>query len=268
MSALISPLASVDPSAKLADSVEVGPHCYVGPHVEIGPGTRLLNGVTVRGHARIGRYNVIHSGAVIGGEPQDISYRDEATSVVLGNHNIVRECTTINRGSTKETGATTIGDHCYFMACSHIAHDCQIGSHVIIANGSMLGGHVHVHDFASISGLVAAHHFVTIGNYAFVAGMSRVIQDVPPFMLCEGQPARPRCINMVALKRNNFPADVIEALSRAHRLLYRAKVGLDAAREMLRSEGKMLPQVNQLMDFAQLQCDGRKGRARQLKVAA
>lgn len=267
MSEFISPLASVDSSAKIADSAEIGPNCVVGPDVEIGPGTRLIANVVVRGRVTIGRYNVLHPGSVIGGEPQDISYREEPTTVTIGDHNIIREGVTINRGTAKDLGDTSLGSHCYLMACSHVAHDCQIGDHVIIANGSMLGGHCRVHDYASISGAVAAHHYVTIGSYAFVAGMSRVLQDVPPFMLCEGLPARPRCVNMVALKRNEFPADVMRGLSDAHRLLYRARVGLDHAREILRSESKLFPQVTQLLDFVQQQQEGRFGRSKQRRAA-
>ena len=267
MSESVSPLADVHPSAIIADSVEIGPNCVVGPNVQIAGGTRLLANVVVRGHVKIGRYNTIHPGSVIGGEPQDISYREEPTSVTIGDHNIIRECVTINRGTAKDVGNTSVANHCYFMAGSHIAHDCQVGNHVIIANGSMLGGHCRVHDHASISGSVAAHHFVTIGSYAFVGGMSRVLQDVPPFMLCEGQPARPRCVNLVALKRNDFPTDVIRALSDAHRLIYRARVGLDHAREILRSESKLLPQVNQLLGFVQQQQEGRFGRAQQRRAA-
>lgn len=267
MSGFISPSASVHPSAQIADSVEVGPNCHVGPNVKIEGGTRLLANVVVRGHVTIGRYNTLHPGSVIGGEPQDISYREEPTTVAIGDHNIIREGVTINRGTAKDIARTTLGNHCYLMACSHIAHDCVVGDHVIIANGSMLGGHCHVHDYASISGSVAAHHFVTIGSYAFVGGMSRVLQDVPPFMLSEGQPAKPRCVNMVALKRNDFPSDVMRALSDTHRLIYRARVGLDRAREILRKEDKLLPQVVNVLDFVQRQQGGRFGRAQQRKAA-
>lgn len=268
MTELISPLAAVHPSARIADSVEIGPHCVVGPDAEIQAGTRLLSNVVLRGRVRIGRYNQIHPGAVIGGEPQDTSYLNEPTSVTIGDHNIIREGVTINRGTLKDCGNTSIGNHCYLMACSHIAHDCQVGDHVIMANGTMLGGHCHVQDFASLSGAVAVHHFVTIGSYAFVAGMSRVLQDVPPFMLSEGQPARPRCVNLVALKRNDFPLDVIRALTEAHRLLFRARVGMEHAREILRAEQRLLPQVRQLLEFIENQHGGRFGRARQIRRAA
>src|SRR6185436_7707162 len=135
-------------------------------------------------------------GVVIGGEPQDLSYRGSPTRVVVGHHNIIREGVTINRATEKEDGVTSVGDHNYFMACSHIAHDCKVGSHIIMANGTLLGGHVHVHDHAGTSGAVGVHHYATIGSYSFVAGLSRVLHDVPPFMLAEGQPSRPRCINV------------------------------------------------------------------------
>jgi UDP-N-acetylglucosamine acyltransferase len=205
---------------------------------------------------------------VIGGEPQDVSYRGEPTAVEIGDHNVFRESVTVNRGTVKDARVTRIGSHCYFMAGSHAAHDCQIGDHVILANAVLLGGHVHVHDFASLAGGAAVHHYTTIGKYAFVGGLSRVIQDVPPFMLAEGSPARPRYVNLVALKRNGFPTDIIAAIAEAYRLLYRASSGLDQTRQVLRERGKLLPQVNELLHFVQNQHEGRNGRARQLRRAA
>jgi UDP-N-acetylglucosamine acyltransferase len=268
MSELISPLAYVHPSARIADSAQIGPFCNVEANVEIGAGTRLLGNVTVRGSVTIGRYNVIHAGTVIGGEPQDISYREEPTSVTIGDHNIIRECVTINRGTQKDARTTRLGSHCFLMAGSHIAHDCQVGDRVTMANGTMLGGHVHVHDCASISGAVAVHHFTRIGSYAFVGGLSRVLHDVPPFMLCEGSPARPRCVNIVALKRNDFSEEVVTALNAAYRLLYRGRVGVDAARELLRNENQLVPAVSELLEFVDETNEGRHGRARQLRRAA
>jgi UDP-N-acetylglucosamine acyltransferase len=265
---LVASNAAVDPTAQIADSAEIGPFCVIGPQVTIGPGTRLENSVTVMGRTTIGRYNHIYPGAVIGGEPQDLSYRGTDTQVTIGDHNVIRECVTINRASEKEEGITSLGNHCYLMACSHIAHDCRVGDRVVMANGSLLGGHVHVHDYASISGAAAVHHYSTIGSYSFVGGMSRVLHDVPPFMLVEGSPARPRCVNLIALKRNDFPEDVMRAISDAHRLLYRAKVGLDHARELLRQDGKLLPQVNHLLSFIQNQHEGRHGRGREQRRAA
>ena len=260
--------AAVDPRAEIADDVQIGPFCVVGPHVRIGRGTRLHSHVTVTGHTVIGESNELHPGCVIGGEPQDVSYRGSDTRVVIGNHNVIRECVTINRASEKEEGVTSVGDHCYLMACCHVAHDCQLGNHVILANGVLLGGHVHVHDHVTMSGAVAVHHFATVGTFAFVSGMSRVLHDVPPFMLADGSPARARCVNVVALKRNQFSREQIQALVEAHRLLYRARVGVDEARHILRTNSQMIPVVNHFLSFVATQLEGRHGRARDRRRAA
>lgn len=268
MATHVAEQVAIDSRAEIDDDVEIGPFCVIGPHVRIGRGTRLDNNVTVVGHVTIGEYNRIHAGAVIGDEPQDVSYRGSDTRVVIGDRNIIREGVTINRATEKEDGITSLGNRNFLMAASHVAHDCRLGSGITIANGTLLGGHVHVHDNAALSGAVAVHHYTTIGSYAFVAGMSRVLHDVPPFMLVEGSPTRPRCINVVALKRNNFSAESIQCLAEAHRLLYRAKVGLDHARELLRANGHMVPQVTELLSFIQSQQEGRHGRGRERRRAA
>ncbi|HEY2149135.1 MAG TPA: acyl-ACP--UDP-N-acetylglucosamine O-acyltransferase, partial [Pirellulales bacterium] len=216
----------------------------------------------------LGEHNHLFPGVVIGGHPQDVSYRGSDTQVIIGDHNVLREAVTVNRATEKEDGVTTMGNHNFLMACSHVAHDCRLGSHIIIANATLLGGHVRVHDHASLSGGVAVHHYATVGSYSFVAGISRVLHDVPPYMLCEGQPARPRCINVVSLKRNDFSTDTIHCLAEAHRLIYRAKVGLDHAREILRSNDQMVPHVTALLSFIQDQQEGKHGRARERRRAA
>ena len=264
----VEPSAVVDPRAELDEDVRVGPFCVVGPKVRIGRGTHLINNVTVMGRVTIGEHNRIFPGAVLGGDPQDISYRGSETEVIVGDHNVIREGVTINRGSEKEDGVTTLGSHCFIMAGSHIAHDCRVGSRVIMANATLLGGHVHVHDDATISGGVVVHHFTTVGSFSFAGGLSRVLHDVPPYMLAEGNPSKPRCINLVALKRNNFSAETIRALAEAHRLLYRAKVGLDHARELLRAADMLVPAVNHLLSFMQHQHEGRNGRGRDRRRAA
>jgi UDP-N-acetylglucosamine acyltransferase len=268
MATQIAPLASVDPRAEIAEDVVIGPFCVIGPHVRIGRGTKLHNSVTLSGHVTIGEENEIFPGVVIGGEPQDISYKGSPTQVIIGNHNIIRECVTINRATEKEDGTTSLGSHNFLMACCHVAHDCKLGSRIIVANGTLLGGHVHIHDHASISGGVAVHHFATVGSFSFVGGLSRVLHDVPPFMLVDGQPSRPRCINVVALKRQNFPTDVIQCLAEAHRLLYRSKVGLEHAREILRNNNQLMPDVLNLLEFVATQNAGRHGRARERRKAA
>ena len=161
MTARIAESAWVDPQAEIDTDVEIGPFSVVGPNVRIRSGTRLLNNVTVMGHVTIGRDNVIYPNVVIGGEPQDISYAGSDTQVIIGDGNTIREGVTINRGSEKEDGITRIGDKNFLMACCHIAHDCKLGSHIIMANGALLGGHVHIDDYASLSGAVAVHHFTT-----------------------------------------------------------------------------------------------------------
>ncbi|MEC9005009.1 MAG: acyl-ACP--UDP-N-acetylglucosamine O-acyltransferase [Planctomycetota bacterium] len=268
MATTISDHAVVDPRAELGTDVEIGPFCMVGPDVTIGSGTRLLNNVTLTGHVTLGEHNELYPGVVIGAAPQDLSYQGGDTRVEIGDHNIFREGVTVNRASEKEEGRTTVGNHCYFMACSHIAHDCRVGNWVIMANATLLGGHVHVHDRATLSGGAAVHHFASIGSYSFVSGLSRVLHDVPPYMLVDGVPARPRCINIVALKRNDFTSDDIRALSEAHRVLYRAKVGLDHAREILRANGNLVPAVNHLLSYVQTQQEGRHGRGRERRRAA
>lgn len=260
--------AAIDPRAEIADEVSIGPFCTIGPNVKIGRGTRLHSGVTLMGHVEMGEDNLIYPGVVIGGEPQDVSYSGADTKVLIGDHNVFRESVTINRGSEKEQGVTRLGSHNFFMACSHVAHDCQIGNHVIVTNSTLLGGHVHVHDHATLSGSVAVHHYATVGSYAFVGGLSAVRCDVPPYLLVEGHPARPRCINVVALKRNHFAQPEIEALSEAYRLLYRAKVGLDNAREILNGKGELNFHVNRLLDFVQRQQSGAHGRGRERRRAA
>ena len=268
MTARIAENASIDSSAEIDEDVEIGPFCVIGPGARIRSGSRLLNHVTIMGNVTIGHDNVIYPNVVIGGEPQDVSYAGSDTQVVIGDGNIIREGVTINRGSEKEDGITRLGDKNFLMACCHVAHDCKLGDHIIIANGTLLGGHVHIDDYASLSGAVAVHHFTTIGSYSFVGGLSRVLHDVPPFMLCEGAPARPRCINIVALKRHEFTTHVIDCLAEAHRLIYRAKVGVDPAREILRGNGQLVPQVNQLLAFVEGQQDGRHGRSREVRRAA
>jgi UDP-N-acetylglucosamine acyltransferase len=264
----IAPQALVDPKAEIGDDVHIGPFCVIGPHARIGHGCRLENNVTLTGHVTLGEDNHLFPNVVIGAAPQDLSYRGSNTQVIIGDHNIFRESVTINRATEKEDGITRVGSHNFMMACSHVAHDCKVGNHIIMANGTLLGGHVHIYDHATLSGGIGIHHFTTVGRYAFVGGLARVIHDVPPFMLAEGHPARPRCINVVALKRNNFTAEAIQCLSEAHRLLYRAKVGLDHAREILRTNDKLVPAVNELLSFIQTQQEGKHGRSRERRRAA
>jgi UDP-N-acetylglucosamine acyltransferase len=263
MSTLIADSASIDPHAEIAEGVEIGPYCVIGPDVRVGRGTRLIAHVCLLGRVELGEDNVISPYVVIGGDPQDLSYQGEPTSVVIGDRNVFREGVTIHRATVKEDGVTRVGSQNYLMANAHVAHDCCLGDRITIANGTMLGGHVHVESFASLSGGVAVHQFATIGGYSFVGGQSRIIHDVPPFMLVDGNPSKVRCINVVGLRRNGIGPAAIDALHEAHRLLYRARMNLEGATEVLASHEHRLPEVDRLLQFVLTQHEGKHGRARE-----
>jgi UDP-N-acetylglucosamine acyltransferase len=263
MATLIADTACVDPRADIGDDVEIGPYCVIGPDARIGRGTRMLSHVCVLGHAMIGEFNVFSPFAVVGGDPQDVSYQGTPTRVEIGDHNVIRENVTINRATEKEDGVTRVGSHNFFMAGAHVAHDCKLGDRITIANGSMLGGHVHVESHASISGGVAVHHYVTIGAFSFVGGQSRIYHDVPRFMLVDGNPSKVRCINIVGLKRNGISAEGVDSLHEAHRLIYRAKMSALHASEILDSHGHLTAEVRSLLQFIQAQQDGKHGRGRE-----
>ncbi len=268
MSTNISELAVVDPQAQIGPDVEIGPFCVVSAKAKIGRGTKLYNNVTVLGSVTIGEDNVILPNAVIGGPPQDVSYRGTDTKVVIGDRNIIREGVTINRASEKEDGYTRLGSDCYLMGNCHVAHDCCVADHVIIGHGTLLGGHVYVDHHATLSGNVGITHFASVGSYTFVGASSRVLQDVAPFMLADGNPARPRCVNIVALKRNNFDREVVDALNEAFRLLYRARVGLNNVSEIMSSKGTMIPEIQHLLDVVAVSQGGRHGRGREQRRTA
>lgn len=264
----IHPTAIVDPRATLDENVSIGPYCVVEEGAFLGSGTRLVSHVSVLGQVRIGHDNVIHPQCVIGGEPQDKGYRGSPTWVVIGDRNVFREMVTVHRATEKEQGITRIGSDNYLMGGSHVAHDVHVGSHVTMANNTMLSGHVHVHDYASLSGMIGVHHFVTIGSYSFVGGLSRITTDVPPYMLVEGNPSEVRCVNLVGLKRRGLTRQEIAALTEAHRLLYRVKMGAAQARLALEADGPLCEPVKRLFEFLDVQRLGKHGRARERLRAA
>ncbi len=216
----IHPSAVVERTAELAEDVVVGPFCYVGPRVRLGAGTRLVTHVTVLGRTTLGAQNVVWPYATIGGDPQDLKFHGEDSQVLIGDRNEIRENVTIHKGTDNGGGITRVGDDNLIMVGVHVAHDCTIGSHIIIANAVQLAGHIVVEDHAAIAGAAAAHHFVTIGQYAYVGGLTRVVKDVPPFMVVEGNPARVRKANVTLLERSRFSNERIERIKKAHRLLF------------------------------------------------
>ena len=230
----VHPTAVVDPSARLGSGVEVGAFTLVGPGVEIGDGTRIGPHCSIHGPTRIGRDNVVHGHAAIGGDPQDKKYGGEAVGLEIGDRNVIREFTTINRGTGGGGGLTRIGDDNWLLAYTHIAHDCIVGSHCVFSNNATLAGHVEVGDHVILSGFVGIHQFCRIGMHAFIGMGAFVNGDVPPFvMVAQDGYGRPRGINSEGLKRRGFDAGRTAAIKRAYRALYMSGADLAQARERL-----------------------------------
>jgi UDP-N-acetylglucosamine acyltransferase len=249
MTGSIHPTALVAPDAVLGEGVEVGAYCVIGPQVEIGPRTRIGPHVVVHGHTRLGADNVVHSYASVGDAPQDKKYRGEPTRLEVGDRNVIREFVTLNRGTTKDRGVTTIGSDNLFMAYSHVAHDCVVGNQCVLANASTLGGHVVLGDWVIMGGYAGIHQFCKVGAHAFLANNAAVTRDVPPYVMAVGGPARPHSINSEGLKRRGFSPQQIRNLRNAYRLLYRSGLRLEEALERLREAAHEQPEVQLLVDF-------------------
>lgn len=262
MSAIIAQTAVVDPRAKLGKNVRIGHFCVIGPEVEIGDDTQVEDHVIISGVSRLGEHNHVFPGVIIGSHPQDVSYQNTATRVEIGDGNVFREHCTVNRASEKEDGVTRIGDNNYFMTGTHIAHDCKLGDRIVIANNCMLGGHVHIGNDVTIAGGVGVHHFASIGTLSFVGAMSTVLHDVPPYMLAEGTKGLPRAVNRVGLIRHDYPQEDVDVLKQAFKLLYRSRVGAEAARREMFETGPIRPVLAHLFDFLDHSNGGRHGRGR------
>lgn len=218
--AQIHPSSLVERGAQLGEDVVVGPMCYVGPEVTLGAGTRLVSHVTILGRTTLGERNTVWPFATLGGDPQDLKFRGEDSELIIGDDNEIRENVTMHKGTANGGNVTRVGNSNLIMVGCHVAHDCIVGSHIVMANNVLLAGHVLVEDHAAIAGAAAMHHFVTIGQYAYVGGLTRIVHDVPPFMVVEGNPARVRKLNTKLLQRSRFDPDQIDRLKRAYRLLY------------------------------------------------
>jgi UDP-N-acetylglucosamine acyltransferase len=226
----IHPTASVDPAAELGDGVSVGPFAVIGAHVRIGDGCVVGPHCVLDGHTRLGRNNRLIGQCSIGAPPQDKKYRGEPTRLEIGDDNTFREFVTINTGTVQDEGVTRVGDDNWVMAYVHIAHDCRIGSHTIIANGTQLGGHVHLGDHAFLGGLCGVHQFVRVGAHAMTGFQTRLSQDLPPFVTAVGNPAAATGINVEGMRRRGRSAEQLTALRRAYRLLYREGLTLEQSR--------------------------------------
>lgn len=244
----IHPTAVVAPGAELGEGVEVGPYGVIGPHVRLGPGTRLMSHVVIDGHTSLGRECTVFPFASLGTLTQDLKYRGGAPRVEIGDRTTIREYATVNT-ATADGDATRVGSGCLIMACAHVAHDCRVGDGVIIANGTGLSGHVVVEDQAIFGGMCGIHQFCRIGRMSMIGGLSRVTQDVPPYMICEGNPATVPAVNLIGLQRRGLTDEAIRGLREAHRILYRSGLNTSQAVERIDREVAPCAEIAHLLEF-------------------
>ena len=229
----IHPTALVDAGAELDSSVEVGPYTVIGPHVRIGAGTRVGAHCVIEGHTTIGRDNHIFQFNSLGAIPQDKKYAGEPCELVIGDRNTVREFCTFNIGTATDAGVTRVGDDNWIMAYVHLAHDCHIGNHTIFANNTQLAGHVHVGDWVILGGFTVVHQFCRLGAHSFTAMNSLLFADLPPFVMCQGQPAEARSMNYEGLRRRGFSPERVQVVKAMHKALYRDNLTLAQAMERM-----------------------------------
>ncbi|MEO9588413.1 MULTISPECIES: acyl-ACP--UDP-N-acetylglucosamine O-acyltransferase [Marinobacter] len=244
----VHPQAIVDSSAKLADDVTVGPWSYIGPDVEIGEGTEIMSHVVIKGPTKVGRNNRIFQFSSVGEECQDKKYAGEPTTLVIGDDNIIRENCTVHRGTVQDRGETRIGNGNLLMAYVHVAHDCVIGNNTILANCATLAGHVSVGDFAILGGGTMVHQFCHIGTHSMSAGGSIVLKDIPAYIMASGQSAQPFGMNVEGLRRRGFSKDVLLALRRAYKVIYRQGLTTEQAVEELEKAYSDISEVKPLID--------------------
>ena len=240
---MINPTAIIDSHAELAEDVSVGAFSVIGADVKIDAGTVIGPHVVIKGPTSIGKDNRIYQFTSIGEDPQDIKYASEVTRLEIGDRNTIREFTSMHRGTQQDQCVTKIGNDNLFMAYTHVAHDCLIGDHVIMANGASLAGHVHLNDHAILGGFTLVHQFTQIGQYSFAAMGSAITQDVPPFLMVGGKPTRPQGINSVGMERNDISAEDIRLIRNAYKIIYKMNLRLEEAIEKmkeLQSDSKQL----------------------------
>jgi len=250
---MIHATAIVDPGAELDESVCVGAYTLIGPHVQVGAGTVIGAHCVIEGRTRIGRENRIFQFNSLGAIPQDKKYQGEPCGLLIGDRNTIREFCTFNIGSPGDLGVTKIGDDNWIMAYTHVAHDCQIDNHTTLANNTTLGGHVHLGQWVTIGGLTGIHQFVKVGAHAMVGFASAVSQDVPPYMLVDGNPLSVRGVNSIGLRRRDFSAERVAVVKAMHKALYREDLTLQLARERIadlpRQHPESLADVQMMLSF-------------------
>ena len=254
--------ALVDPLAQLDSSVTVGPYTIIGPHVRIGAGTTVGAHCVIEGHTTIGCDNRIFQFNSLGAVPQDKKYAGEPCELVIGDRNTIREFCTFNIGSPGDSGVTRLGDDNWIMAYVHVAHDCVVGNHTIFANNTTLGGHVQIGDWVILGGFTGVHQFVRLGAHSFTAVSSVLLADLPPFVMCQGQPAKARSMNFEGLRRRGFSADRISAVKAMHKALYRDGLTLEQAKDGIATLTEKYPQsapdVQMMLSFLE-QTSPRRG---------
>lgn len=241
--------AIIDKKVQLGENVDIGPYVIVKGNVEIGDGTVIDAHVYIDGRTKVGKNCHIYAGAVIGTSPQDVGYKGDQSSVIIGDDNVIREYVTIHR-SKHRNGITSIGNENFFMGSVHIAHDCKIGNKVVIVNYSAATGHVVIEDSAFVSGMVGIHQFVRIGTMAMIGGMSKITQDVPPYIMVDGHPAKPYGLNRVGLVRNKVSQNARAELKKAYKILYGKNTAIDKAISVIKDELDLsLPEIRHFVDF-------------------
>ena len=244
----IHPSAIVDPGARLGEGVEIGPYCVVGPHVKLGNSTRLMSHVVVDGWTTLGEGCTVFPFASIGQMTQDLKYKGGAPRVEIGDRTTLREYVTVN-AATHDGDVTRVGSRCHIMAYVHVAHDCVVGNEVVMANAATLAGHVIIEDQAIIGGLCGIHQFVRIGRLAITGGCTKLTQDLPPFMMADGNPVEVRAINSVGLKRRGVSEATEGLIKKAHKILYREGLSTRQALEMIGQQIELVPEIEHLINF-------------------
>lgn len=253
---LISELAVIDPGAQIGNNVKIGPFCYIGKDVIIGDDCELNSHVVIKGPTTIGKGNRFFQFASIGEECQDLKYKGEPTQLIIGDNNTFRESCTIHRGTIQDNSLTQIGSNNLFMAYTHVAHDCMVGSHCILANNASIAGHVHVGDWAILGGMTAVHQFCHIGAHSFVAASSLILKDIPPYVMASGSAAKPFGLNSEGLKRRGFSPEIISEIKRAYKVVYRQGNSVEEAIAALAKLAEQHPEIKLFSDFIQASSRG------------
>ena len=245
---MVHPTAIIHPKAQVSSGCEIGPYCVIGEHVTLGDGCKLHSHVVIDGHTKLGRENEIFPFASLGLKTQDLKWKGGVTRTEIGDGNTFREYVTVH-SATGDGEVTRVGSHNHILAYCHVAHNCTLGNHIIMSNVATLAGHVTVEDHAVVGGLAAVHQFCRIGKLAMIGGCSKVVQDVPPFMIADGNPAETRTINKVGMERNGIPEETQNALRQAYKILFREGLTVSNALAKIESDLPLLPEIKHLVQF-------------------